>query len=176
MSAAQDKAMQMLATALEMEEKGQEYYLKASQTTNNEMGREIWKLLADYEVQHMERIKEIYDSLKAGQGWREDLALFSVPTDLGQVFRRLAKNQKEHIRADTGDIEALGVGIDFESAAIKFYEDHSALAEDPLEKKFVDLMAEEERTHLNLLSDMKMYYTDPESWFMEKERAGLDGA
>ena len=47
---------------------------------------------------------------------------------------------------------------------------------DPLERKFSELMAEEERTHLSLLSDMKMYYEDPESWFMEKERSGLDGA
>ena len=105
----QEKAMQMLATALEMEKKGKEYYDRAARTTGNELGREVWKMLGEYELQHMDRIKEIYDSLQAGKGWTEET---------GPVFRFRAiwdrssagwpKNQKEHIRGDTGDIEALG--------------------------------------------------------------------
>lgn len=176
MSPAQDSALTMLTTALEMEEKGKKYYLEAAQTTKNEVGREIWKLLADYEDKHTAKIKEIYDALSGGKGWQEEIASMPVVTDLGQVFKKLAREQKEHIKADTGDMEALGVGIQFEQASVKFYEDHLAQSENPVEKKFVEAMVAEERGHLNLLTDMKFYYTDPEAWFMEKEKAGLDGA
>ena len=170
------KSLQMLATALEMEEKGRKYYEEAVKTCRNEMGRDVFKLLADYEVQHARRIREIYDSLKGGQTWTGEVAEFEPVRDLGQVFRRLAKEQKEHIKADTGDVEALEVGIQFESASVKFYQDHLNTGDDPTEKRFLEHMVEEERAHLNLLSDMRQYYTDPESWFMEKERVGLDGA
>jgi rubrerythrin len=175
MSEAQDRAKTMLTTALEMEEKGKQYYIKAAGTTKNELGREIWKLLADYEDKHTAKIKEIYDLLQGGQGWREEVAAMPVVSDLSQVFQKLAQQQKEHIKADTGDMEALGVGIEFEQASVKFYEDHLTRTEDPVEKKFTEAMVAEERGHLNLLTDMKFYYEDPEAWFMEKEKVGLDG-
>jgi rubrerythrin len=171
-----DRSMQMLKTALEMEEKGRKYYEKAAGTAHNELGREIFQMLGNYEVEHAERIQQIYESLKNGQGWKQELANFPVISDLGHIFARLAGQQKEHIRADTGDVEALGVGIDFESASIDFYEQHLSQAAEPLEKQFLKRMIEEERQHLNLLADMRMYYTDPESWLLEKSRGHLDGA
>ena len=175
MAQATDRSMIMLNTALELEEKGKKYYDQAAKTTKNKFGREIWKILADYELEHIQKIREIYDSLKGGGAWSEELASMTVSKDIGSVLRKLTEKQKEHIKADTGDVEALDVGVDFESASIKFYEDHLAQAEDHLEKKFIKAMVAEERGHLNLLADLRYYYTDPESWFMEESRAGLDG-
>ena len=176
MNQAEERSLNMLATALEIEEKGKKYYEKAAATCRNQVGREVFEMLAGYEVQHMDRIREIHDSLKSGEAWSEKLAFFTVVSDLGGVFRDMTAKQKEHIRADTDDVEALGVGIEFESASVKFYEDQLELATEPVEKKFIELMAAEERVHLQLLADMRLYYTDPESWLLEKERAGLDGA
>lgn len=171
---ADDRALTMLHTALEMEEKGRKFYDDAARNAENPLGKEIFEMLRDYEVQHTERIKDIYDNLKAGEGWREDRADFAVASDLGQVFRKLAREQKEHITPATGDMEALGVGIEFESTAVNFYEQQVPLAQNPLEKKFLEHMVAEEREHLNLLTDMRHYYQDPETWFQEKERIHLD--
>ena len=175
MSEAINRSMTMLTTALEMEEKGKKYYDQAAETCQNELGREVWKMLAEYEVQHTEKIKEIYTGLSKGQGWSEEVASMAVVADLGSVFRKLAQEQKAHVRGDTKDMEAVGVGIEFEQAAIKFYEEQLPLAEDPVEKKFIKALAAEERGHLNLLTDMRFYYQDPEAWLMDKGRAGLDG-
>jgi rubrerythrin len=176
MSGSSDRALAMLATVLQMEEKGKHYYEKAAATTQNEVGREIWKLLAGYEVEHMERIRAIYGKLQGGAPWTEDMASFAVATDLGRVFRQLAEANRDKAKAGAGDVEALGVGVDFESASVNFYEENLAVAQDPLEKKFLELMVAEEREHLNLLSDLRYYYQDPAGWYMEKERSGLDGA
>ena len=176
MSGSSDRALAMLATALQMEEKGKQYYEKAATTTQNEVGREIWKLLAGYEVQHMERIREIYGKLQGGAAWTEDMASFAVATDLGRVFRELAEAKRDQVKAVASDVEALGVGVDFESASVNFYEQHLAEAQEPLEKKFLELMVAEEREHLNLLSDLRFYYQDPAGWYLEKERPTLDGA
>jgi len=176
MSQPDHRSLEMLAAALEMEKKGKEFYDRATETCRNELGREVFQLLGDYEIKHLDRIRQIHESLEAGQTWSEGLAVFKLPPDLGRLFRRLAQQKTEHIRADTGDLEALGVGIDFESASVKFYEDQLRQAAEPLEKKFLELMAAEEREHLKILTDMRQYYTDPESWFMEKDRISLDGA
>ena len=170
-----ERAMTMLTTALEMEEKGKKFYDDAAVTCKNKVGREIYELLSKYEVEHVERIQQIYDGLTKGLGWKEDTASFAVTTDLGEAFRKLAASHKE-TKADADDVQALGVGIEFESASVKFYEEHLGESENEIEKKFLEAMVAEERGHLNLLSDMKFYYTDPAAWLMEKERAGLDGA
>jgi len=168
-------AIKMLATALEMEEKGKKYYDEAVETCRNQLGRDVFRLLADYEIQHMKRIREIHDSIRGGGSWSA-AADFEPVHGLAEVFRKLAREQKEHIRADTGDLEAIDIGVKFESASVKFYQEYLGHATNPLEKRFLEHMVEEERGHLNLLTDMRQYYTDPESWFLEKDRAGLDGA
>jgi rubrerythrin len=171
-----DQALSMLDTALKMEEKGRKYYQEAAEKTENPVGKEVWQLLAGYEVSHMSRIREIYSAIMGDQGWRPDAAEFHPSDDLSAMFRQVVERQAEHIRADTGDVEALETGIDFESASVKFYEEHLEKAEDPREKKFLEAMVAEERAHLDLLADMKLYYEDPESWFLEKDRVSLDGA
>ena len=92
------------------------------------------------------------------------------------IFRELAKKHASKIEAGSSELEALDMGIEFESAAIKYYEDHLKRAEKPLEPKFVEHLVEEEREHRKILENLKYYYTDPEGWLMEKGRAGLDGA
>lgn len=171
-----ERSLQMLAIALEMEAKGQDYYQKAMDSCGNHIGREVFKMLRDYEVQHVARIKAIYDSLKSGRPWSAQLASFEIPESLGTLFRSVADRQPEHCAIGTGDVEALNVGIDFEQASVRFYTEQLALADDPLEKRFLDLMINEERQHLQILTDMRYYYEDPESWYLEKDRAGLDGA
>ncbi len=70
----------------------------------------------------------------------------------------------------------MDIGLDFESASVKFYQEHRARTTDPLEAAFLDQMILEEKEHWKALKDTRYYLTDPEGWFMEKERAGLDGA
>ena len=170
-----EKTLTWLKTALEMEEKGKKHYDQAALTSRNELGREIFKMLSDYEVEHQKRIREIYAKLEGGESWTGDLAEFEAVTDLTGVFRELAKKQAaEKVRAD--DVEALNMGMDFENASIRFYQEQSRAARDSHEKRFLDLMTLEERGHLNVLADMRLYYTDPEAWYIEKDRVHLDGA
>ncbi len=172
-----DRTKGMLKTALEMEEKGKKFYDEAVKKCRNRVGREIFEMLRDDELVHMERIRKIYDSVTGGSGWTGDWKDFgTVHGDLGRVFRDLAAKHGRDIKADTSDIEAVDVGLDFEQASVKFYEEHLEGASEAGEKEFIERMVMEERTHHSTLSDMKQYLTDPSSWFIEKERHGLDGA
>jgi rubrerythrin len=170
-------SIDMAATALEMEEKGKAFYEKAVKTCGNPQCQEIFSALMKDEVLHQERIKKIHDGLTSGRCWTRDWESIKGPSEnLGLLFQNLAAREKKKIKAETTDVEALDIGLDFESASVKFYQEHRTRTTDPIEAAFLDQMILEENEHWKALKDTRYYLTDPEGWFIEKERAGLDGA
>lgn len=177
MSDTRDHFIQMLCTALEMEEKGRAFYEKAATTTENPLGKEIFRMLVADEMIHRERIQKISDSLTQDKKWTEDWKQLQCPyQNLGQVFRDLAAKQGKAGLSNTNDLEALKLAQDFELRSIEFYQGRRAQAVDALEQAFLDQMIREEKGHHLALEDTRYYLSDPEGWFIEKERAGLDGA
>ncbi|OGP52007.1 MAG: hypothetical protein A2Y79_12080 [Deltaproteobacteria bacterium RBG_13_43_22] len=169
-------SIDMLSTALEMEEKGKAFYQKARGSCRNPQCQEIFSALMEDEVIHTARIKQIHNKLTSGKCWTgdwESIKGFSGDPDL--LFRNLAGKGGKKIKAKTTDLEAVDIGLDLESASVKFYQEHRARATDPIEAAFLDQMILEESGHWKALKDTRYYLTDPEGWFMEKERAGLDG-
>jgi rubrerythrin len=172
-----DRSLQMLATALEKEEKGRDFYEKAASTCANELGKEIFGVLTVEEGIHIQRVKEIYDSLKGAKSWTGDWKKYTLPNEnLQELFRERMIKLGPKVNAETGDLEAVDIGMGFEQGAIEFYEEELTKAEDPLEREFIERMIQEERSHFASLSDMKLYLTNPQSWLAEVERHGLDGA
>ncbi len=173
----EDRAVQMLAKALEMETKGKAFYEKASSTSTNALGREIFQMLMNDEIVHMDRIRKIYELLNAGRAWSGEWKAMKVEhKDLQTLFTEMASEHGSKIKAEPSDLEALDVGIDLEQRAVAFYEENLPKATDPLEREFTERMIAEERYHYGALSDMKLYLSDPTAWFLERERGGLDGA
>lgn len=177
MSNPSERSLSMLGTALDMEEKGKAFYDKAMKQCTNDLGQEIFrKLKADEDV-HVSRIKEIYDTLTKGGAWSESWKSHTMEhDDLKVFFRTLARKHGSSIKSETSDIEALEIGIDFESRAVTFYQSALKEAEDDLEEAFILHMIKEEKSHHAALADMKIYLENPEAWFQENERSLLDGA
>lgn len=172
-----DRSLQMLSTALEMEKKGKSFYETAVSTCQNELGREIFRMLMKDESMHMDRILNIYKALKAGEAWSEEWKSIKPDhKDLGILFKEMASAHGTEITAKISDLEALDIGIDFELRTISFYQQHLAKAIDPIEREFIDQMVTEEKSHHAALSDMKLYFSDPAAWFVEHEHHILDGA
>ena len=73
-------------------------------------------------------------------------------------------------------LDAVDIGMGFESESIIFYDRLMMQATDSQAKKFAEQMVGEEREHYRILADMQAYYTDPAAWLMEKEHIHLDGA
>jgi rubrerythrin len=171
-----DRALAMLSTALEMEEKGKAFYEKAVNTCKNQLGVKIFTMLKKDEDIHVQRIQKIYEQLNTQHTWSAEWKNFGEGhADLGQVFRDLAAAQGHNIQAGTGDLEALDVGITFEFNSVRFYEDQLKAATEETEKEFVKRMIAEESGHHTALSEMKAFLADPAAWFREQERTGFDG-
>ena len=65
----EDRALSILAAALEKEQKGRDFYKKASENCVNPLGKEIFKTLMVDEGADVKRVKEIFDvSLRVKNG------------------------------------------------------------------------------------------------------------
>lgn len=170
-----ERMLAMFSTALEMEEKGKAFYERAVEVCKNDLGREIFASLLKDETIHVERIKSIYAGLKDGKSLNEDWRqLAGTRPNLGIFFNELKQRHAGMIRADTDDLKALDVGIGFEQKSINYYESGLKDAENPLERKFLELMILEEKGHFLLLKDTKYYLENPEAYFAEKEHSNYD--
>lgn len=171
------ESLTMLSKALEIEKRGIDYYKKAMSECKNELGRKIFQMLLEDEFVHIERIKQIFDTLTTGGEWSKEMFEFkSHKSDIKKLFEEIAKKQEKNIRAEPSDVEALKIGMDFELATIKFYEEKLKESTEDLEREFVKRMIDEENYHYNALNDTHFYLTNPEAWFLEKEKITLDGA
>jgi len=167
----------MLAVALEKEERGRDFYIQAASTCSNELGKDIFRVLASEEGIHIKRVTEIYKSVEKGKPWTDDWKAYRQQNEnLQRLFRERMAKLGPKVKAETGDLEALDIGLQFEQGAIDFYEQEAKRTVDRIEREFIDRMIAEERSHYASLSDIKLYLTDPESWFTEVEHHGLDGA
>lgn len=172
-----ERSLQMLAAALEKEEKGRDFYKQAMEKCTNALGRELFRSLLSDEGVHIVRIKQIYESLRGGKVWNSEWKTYTAQNeDLRKLVRERSAELGPRVTADTGDLEAIDIGIQMESGAIAFYQDQGAKATDAIEKEFVGIMVAEERNHLRGLEDVKLYFTNPESWLLEMEKPTLDGA
>ena len=172
-----DRTLQMLVTAIEKEEKGRDFYKEAAAKCTNELGKEMFLTLMGEEGIHIQRLKQIHEQIDKGRSWSEDWKACRVENeDLNKLVKdRITKLGRE-LKAGSGDLEALEIGIQMEQGAIHFYEEQLGKASEPLEKNFVERMITEERKHFAALEDLKLYFTNPESWFVEKEHHVLDRA
>jgi rubrerythrin len=169
-------ACKMLSAALEMEEKGREFYEKFSRTCENKECKDIFDMLSKDESLHIKRINKIHEALSTDQPWCEDWDDEVINKDLKEAFIEMAEKTNAKDVKKFNDVEAVETAIKFEEQGLKFYQEKLDKSEDDTEKSFLELMVREERGHYLALTDMKLYLTDPDTWFIEHEKSGLDGA
>jgi rubrerythrin len=168
--------LKYLKTALEMEIKGRDFYDNVLKSIKDPTVKEIFTILRDDEIVHFKRIQEIYNSIQKNEPWDKKWEkLGEAHSDLDIFFKNIINQRKES--ADFKDeLDALNLGIQFEKNAVKFYKSHLENASSEEEKIFLKKLIEEEESHFKALSDMKLFYENPDAFFMEMEHSGLDGA
>jgi rubrerythrin len=170
-----DGSIQALEKALQLEIDGMAFYRKAANDVQSTVTKEMFAYLADAEVTHMDRIKQISESLKMTGNWRH-FEHGKVPAGIKEIISRLAKENKDNLVPDATDTQAIDTGLDLEVKSIDYYTGQYAKSDDPNEKSFYLSLVEEENSHYRALQDMKFYLENPEAWYAEHEHHGLDGA
>lgn len=165
-----------LEVALNNEMNEREFYLKHAKRTKNPIGRIMFQEIADEELEHYHRLKELHDKWTNNERWPETVPLMVKDTNIKDILTETLKKIDEMPESDDDDLKAIQIATKFEAKGSEFYAGLRDAVSDPGEKAFFDLLATIEREHYLSLKDTEEYISDPESWFTKSEHHGLDGA
>lgn len=171
-----EERIQALEVALNNEKQEREFYLRHSERTSNRFGKMMFQTIANDETEHYQRLLELHRKLQEEGRWPETLPLKVKETEVKSVLQELIESVDTSATADTDDIEAVKIAIDFEARGEKFYRNLRDTVEDPTESHFYGILADMEREHRLSLEDTYEYFKDPEGWSRIKEGLHVDGA
>ncbi len=172
----QARITEVLELALRMETDGQEFYLKAGQKSGNKLGRDLFERLAKEEEAHCRRFEQIYEAIKRERRWPDIKLESDQGKGLKSLFAQATKELGKEIKVAQSELEALKIAMDMETKSYDLYHRRSGETSLPVERRFYETLAGEERGHYLALSDAHEYLSDPAGWFTKTEHWSLDGA
>lgn len=165
-----------LEVALNNEAREREFYLKNANRTKNPLGKTMFKQIADDELEHYERLKELHQKWEKQQKWPETVPLKVKDTVVKDILVDFVKKVDDSSESrNTDDLQAVQTAIDFEAKGAKFYAEMRDSVSNPREKEFFGLLSIIENEHYLSLKDTEEYLTDPASWYRKKEHHTFDG-
>lgn len=172
----QAKTIDVLQLAVRMETEGKEFYRKAAEKSSNRLAEDLFQRLSEEEDIHRRRFEQIYEAFRRERNW----PAVQPPSDEGQALKSLfgeATRALGHkVQVAPSELEAIKVAIDMEVKSYDLYHSRSKEAASPVERRFYEALAGEERGHQLALSDAYEYLTDPAGWFTKSEHWSVDGA
>ena len=171
-----EERIKALEIALNNEARERDFYLKHSQRTTNSMGKTMFATIASDEDEHYNRILNLHKRLIQEGKWPETVPIQVKGTEVKKVIQKVVDSVDTSSKANTDDMDAVKVAIDFETKGEKFYSDLARNVAAPVEKKFYEFLASIEGEHRLSLVDTLEYFQDPAGWFRVKEHHHIDGA
>jgi len=176
-SMAKDPRIDALEMALKNETTERKFYLDNASRTNNPLGKAMFIQIADDELEHYERLKEIHKIWSEKGKWPETLTVNK--TKVRGVIRDLrgkGPSAPATAPADSDDLKAVQTALEFEANGAAFYAAMRDKCDDAQERAFFNLLADIEHEHYVSLLDAEEFLRDPEGWYRRTERHSLDGA
>jgi rubrerythrin len=154
----EDKAIEILKSAILLEKRGQAFYSKIAQQTSGNAVKAFFEMMADEEVKHVEILTEQFKAYRQNQkfvagDYREDHS-GSISSNV------LTKELKKEISAADYEAAAISAAMAMEKNAIKLYSDRASETADPNEKALYKWLAEWEMQHLNFLAEIDKELTE----------------
>ncbi len=171
----QDKTLEALQIAIQLEIDGKEYYLKASQESSNELGTKLLQSLATEEDTHRQKFEEIYGAMRGKKTWPVSDFQPDGGKRLRTIFARATEKMDSNIKALATELDVIQTAMDMENKTHDFYKGQWRNATYEAERDLYETLAAEEREHRLILLDYYEYLKDPAGWFVKKEHPSLDG-
>lgn len=165
-----------LEVALNNEMREREFYLKNAKRTKNSLGKRMFQQIAEDELEHYERLKQLHQKWIKQEKWPETVPLRVNETIVKDILIEFVNKVDETSKGDSDDLEAVRIALDFEAKGAKFYAELQDEVFEPKEKEFFGLLARMEHEHYLSLKETEEYFTDPVSYFQKAEHPTLDGA
>lgn len=148
--------------AIKLEINGRAFFDRAAEITHNELGKKMFRKLAEEETGHLDTFGQLFSAVIGGEDWRKFVDKEEIKSR-SSVIEELVSRVKKEERA--GELEAIRIGMELEKKAIDFFEKSAKEATDSQAKKIFDKICEEERLHYDLLQAEYDSITNSGFWF-----------
>jgi len=151
-----------------LEQKGTQQYLRLAASSSNVLAKKLFYSLAKKEVDHAQRLDELFSSPGNNDPLRRAPAKTS---SLNVELRTLFASLKTAAHRKRGDIHLNGykAALRLEEQSVILYRKLASLAKSPSNAAFFDLLAKEEQEHYDALAHVYYYLTDQDDWIREDE-------
>lgn len=144
-------ALAILKRAMQIEQEGNEFYLAAARTTQDQNGQDIFRALADDEQRHFDLIRRQYQSLTRNNRWAKS-QINPAPVDLGKpLFPGGRQALQKAVTSQSNGRDALLFGLEIERKSYDLYRAAVTDAANSLGKAMFEFLAGEERGHFDIL-------------------------
>jgi rubrerythrin len=171
----QEATLKALETALQMEIDGKEFYLKASKSSKNKLGKDLLTKLAAEEDIHRSVFESIYNSIKNKKGWPDVKYHGDGGQGLRTLFAQATKDMGENPNPIKEELDAIKTAMDMENKTLDFYKARSKKTTLDSEKQLYDALAMQESEHHRVLLDYYEFLKNPAAWYVQKEHTAFDG-
>lgn len=167
----EEKLLEALLKAEELEIQGKNFYLEAAEKALVLSVKDLFKHLAKEEDLHRKKIREIYKTIQQ----KKEVPKYVTKISEKQFNPIFDPKQIEKVASVETDLSALEEALNFEEKAIKYYQNLSEKAKNPKVKRFLLALVQEEWSHYLSIFDSIEFLRDPSSWHTFKEHWGLEG-
>jgi rubrerythrin len=175
MTTEQEKTIEGLKTAIQMEIDGKKYYQQMSESGGNEYGVKLFKQLALEEDYHLQKFETIYKAIQAKKDWPDVKFKGDQGKAVKNIFSEAAAKITRRTGAASSELQAVQKAMEMENKTRDFYNERAAKSVFKTEKEYYEVLAGEESAHHAVLLDYYEYIENPVDWFTMKERHSLDG-
>jgi len=146
------KPLEILKMAILMEKRGYAFYTTVAGQTEDPGIRNIFMVMADEESRHIKFLSDQYLHYEKQHAF-EKVALPDLSLE-GFASLILSEEMKERISASGYEAAAISAAMEFENRAIELYSRQAGTTSDPYEKALYSWLAEWEKGHLRILSEI----------------------
>jgi len=169
----ENERINALKQALKMEKDGKAFYENALEKAENELAKKIFASLIKAEDRHIQKIKQLYDSLTETGQWPEVVLVRAQKETQDNIFLVAMAAIDKKTKGTLSEIETLKMAAKMEDEGMRYYQSKANSTEDPFEKKFYHLLVHEESDHYISLLDSIEFLEDPQGYFSQRERGTM---
>lgn len=155
-----------LPASLDLEQKGYDYYQEATSRAQNPLTKRLFSVLADQELEHMDRIREIFKKSPS------EVESRTIPGDklenaVKDVFDEFSQQARSAWNVDIAD--AYEHAMKLEEESVEMYEKLAKESKDSAEIQFFKALEKEEGDHLSALQNVYHFLKGTPDWFEATE-------
>lgn len=157
--------------AIRLEINGRNFFNHAADITQNELGKKMFKKLAQEEVAHIEAFSKLFTQILKEADWKK-----YVRDEELRGGSALIEKLKERMKGAEGksETQALSIGMELEENAIQFFQKAAEEVDDPVAKEIFRSISEEEKFHYDLLQAQHDSLTNSGFW-LDSAEFQMDG-